>query len=850
MTRKIVLNLSLFLFVSSLALLGLSLGKFVGLSRSAEQVISRDKKLALPTTILDIHGRKITEFFSNEKRELIQFRAISPQLVYALLTREDQDFFRHHGFSFRGSFRALSKIFLGQYFSGGSTLTQQLAGNLYADRRQKTLKRKIVELWWAWQLEKYLSKNEIFEKYINLVYFGHNTYGIESASEFYFNHSSRTITPAESAMLIIQLANPSRYSPLRHPDTARKVQKSVLDEMVRKKYLTRAEADSSFQDYWKNVNWARSADDSAFWQRKDRAPFFSEYIREKLKTTFPKKDINTVGYTVQTTLDLDYQDQAQKQIDRRLPRWNRYYRNSLNRNSRRVKNHVKPLLDLMSLSFGIDIFQSEKKKSRDLAEKDFRESILPQLELLSHLFSVPQSSKAVQYAYRSRRAEQQKNKVETALVTLDNKTGYILAMIGGSRFSRSNQFNRAVNGRLQPGSSFKPLMYSEGIESKSITAATELYDGPSVFVNPDGTGYTPYNYKGEWRGSVLARYALAHSLNVPAVSVLDKTGFDNVINRAVRLLGITDPERIKSFPRKYPLALGIISISPLELARAYATIANSGVEVVPLAIRYVQDRDGNIIYNPEKELRKKQAAFKKQILSPQTAYIMTSMLETTVESGTLAWARRTFVKNFRLPTAGKTGTVQNWSDVWTAGFSPYITTVVWGGFDQPGNSLGVYQTGAVTTGPLWVKYMKEVQKNLPYKDFPKPATGLVTRRVSSKSGLLYKEGCPGRGVDEIFLTGTEPIKFCSVTDRRGIREKASQLLGHPQNGETQKFNPESLLPESLLEDDKKFLDAPVLRGDKKIFSDESTDTAPESEKEKKGPRPPGSIDKALENLLN
>ena len=315
-----------------------------------------------------------------------------------------------------------------------------------------------------------------------------------------------------------------------------------------------------------------------------------------------------------------------------------------------------------------------------------------------------------------------------------------------------------MDAKVMPGSAFKPLYYSAAISSGIVTPATRIYDSPRVFISPDGTPYVPGNYAGRWAGYVLVRDALARSLNIPALTVLEKIGFDAAISRSAALLGITDPQEIgETFDRVYPLGLGTLSIAPIRLARAYATIANRGRAVEPIAIRYIEDRDGNIIVNPERELRESQEKRDIQIMSPQAAFIMTSMLQTTVARGTLAYARRTVDGFDGMPIAGKTGTTQNWTDAWTMGFSPYYTTAIWIGFDKRGNSLGRYQTGATSTGPVWARYMKAIHKDLPRIDFPRPETGIVEVRIDKRTGMLPDDDTPEDQLrDEIFIAGTEP----------------------------------------------------------------------------------------------
>ncbi len=728
---------------------------------------------ALPSQILDINGNLITEFFSDEKREIVSINDLPESLIYALMTREDGTFFKHNGFSLYGTLRAVVKIITGQYFSGGSTLTQQLAGHLYADRSDISVTRKLKELWWAFQLERQLTKYEILEMYINKMPFGHNTYGVEAASKFFFRHSAEENTVAESVMLVIQLVRPGLYSPIRYPERARKVQSEIIDQMVRNGYITRQEADLTMADYWNNrYDWSRDNLTTAFFDREDLAPWFSEYIREELdEMLYGKQDIYRDGYTVHTTLNLDYQQKADEIVKKGLVTWNKRYQENIGNRMDVVDDQFVPLIDLLSLTFNIEDIRIAGSQERIRAKDEFYENINPAMDIVSLMFGMGDLNYLSQFAYNNSIQKTQQSTVESALITLENETGYILAMIGGSEFSRTNQFNRAVNGELMPGSVFKPLYYSAAISSRKYTPATRIYDGPKVFRNPDGSSYTPMNYKGEWEGAVRLREALAHSMNVPSITVLEGIGFEAAINRASRLLGISDPVEIgRRFPRLYPLGLGVITIAPIRVARAFATFPNQGKAVEPIAIRYVEDRNGDIILNPERELRAEQKKEDLQIMSPQEAYIMVDLLQSTVEEGTLKHLPR-YVDGFaRMPMGGKTGTTQNWADAWTSGFSPYYTTVMWAGFDQRGSSLGVNQTGATATGWMWGEYMAYINSQLPVKQFTKPSTGLVEMKVCEESGALPTELCT-ETIDEIFLAGTEPKTFCPIHAFEHSREE-------------------------------------------------------------------------------
>jgi penicillin-binding protein 1A len=268
-------------------------------------------------------------------------------------------------------------------------------------------------------------------------------------------------------------------------------------------------------------------------------------------------------------------------------------------------------------------------------------------------------------------------------------------------------------------------------------------------------------------------------MNVPSIHVLDTIGFDAAINRAAALLGITDPEvKRRTFPRVYPLGLGISSVSPLQMARAFAIFANEGKEVIPVAIRTIEDRNGRVIVDNERDirLRQRQKGAQAQVVSPQTAYVMTQLLKKTVEMGTLAGQHGQFTftgedgKKYRITPAGKTGTTQNWADAWTVGFTPYFTTAVWFGFDRPGNSLGLDLTGATLAGPIWGDYMREAHKGYPEKDFHRPSSGVVDIRVCAKSGDLLTPFCNEGSVVLTFLDKYRPSAYCAYHERAAENE--------------------------------------------------------------------------------
>ena len=735
-------------------------------------VYERDKP-ALPTQILDRHGRIITQFFRDQKRDIIRYEELPPHLIQALLTREDRHFFEHRGFRIPDTIRAAWNMVSGRFWSGGSTITQQLAGSIYADRSEITIRRKLVELWWAIQLERWLTKNEILERYLNLVYFGEGTYGVEAASQFYFKHSARDITLAEAAMLVIQLNRPGGNSPINHPNRARILQREILNQMVGRGLATAEEADLSFKQYWDNYDFTRSNRSTAFLEREDAAPYFSEYVRGRLdELMLGSMDVYQDGLIVRTTLDLDYQRAAQQTLSRHLERVNEMRSNSAQRRRAVADTTFLPIVDLLSLTFDMGDVRVAGIRERNKGTDRFVRELAPALDVLGMMLDDRDLRALATAAYGLGEKDARRTQVEGALITLDARSGHILAMVGGSEFGTGNQFNRATQAKVQPGSAFKPLYYSAAISSGRFTPATMITDAPALFVNDDGSPYIPLNYKGEWTGRVLLRTALARSMNVPSLKVLEAIGFDAAIERASRMLGIETPAEIEAtFPRKYPLGLGVIAVSPLQMARAYATFANNGQSVAPLAIQYVMDRNGRMVLEVEKEVRARQGANQqeRQIMTPQVAYVMTDLLQSTVQWGTLRWASGT-VGGFQTDTAGKTGTTQNWSDAWTVGFTPRQATALWMGFDERGETLGLNLTGATATGPAWAEYMKAVEPGQPLR-FVRPATGLIEVTVNARSGLL-PAGAQGESIiQEIFLSGTDPKErdglLAYEADRRG-----------------------------------------------------------------------------------
>ena len=741
---------------------------------------------ALPTKLLDINDNVITEFASDEKREMVALSELPRHLIYAVISREDPDFYNHRGFSIKAITRALIGELLHKNWGGGSTITQQVAGTLYCDRNERSIKRKVRELWWAFQMERRYTKNEILEIYLNYMPMGPGTYGVETASKYFFNHSAREVDLAESAVLAVLLSGPSRFDPLKNPNQARERQHFVLERMIQFGYADKYEAEASFNAFWDKFDYTKPAL-SAYLTREDKAPWFSEYVRRELDVLmYGTRDYYRDGYVVRTTLNLAHQAAADIYLAEGLEKANKEY-TALNKRSNIFSERVYlPIVDLLTLTFdltGIRMGSAGQNESRAMSR--YTRTVNPLVDMTALLFGLDSLKKMTESGFEQLRTNIEENVVEGALITIENDTGYITA-IGGSKYDESNQLIRAVQASVTPGSSYKPLYYSAAIDSKQFTAASLIYDIPMAFHNEDGTPYVPNNYGGRWRGPLLLYTALALSLNIPALKVLETIGFDAAINRSAALLDITDPNTIRrTFPRYYPMGLGIISVSPLQMARAFSVFASQGRNVTPISIRTVEDRNGRVVFDIERDVRQRQKRLPNngQVVSPQNAYVMTRLMEFVVTGGTLAYGTNSGTKltykdsdgkTFKMPLAGKSGTTQNWSDAWVVGYTPYYTTAMWYGFDKPGNSLGISQTGEMLTSPLWGDYMRDIHNGLPQKNFSRPS-GVADIAVCRGSGLLMTDSCTQGAVYLPFLEGTIPSRYCDLHGAGGTGGQRSTI---------------------------------------------------------------------------
>lgn len=714
----------------------------------------------LPTKLYDVNGELIAELFQ-EKRDLVAFEDLPKSLINAFIATEDKDFYRHFGINPIAILRAMVKnILAGEVVQGGSTITQQLAKRLFTTG-ERTIARKVMEAVLTLQIEKKFSKDEILEMYFNQIYLGHGCYGISSAAKLFFNKEVRHLTLAECSVLAALPSAPGKHSPLSNPHEAMTKNLDTLNRIADSGYLTKEKAKAIYEEFWPSYIESIKTEfttKTAFTKSEDRAPYFTDYVRQILTARYGKDIIYNEGLNIYTTLNLKRQEIAQKYFEPAVVKQNeiseqanRYYSNAVDRGLFNAYDMLKTIFILPQIQVNND-FDSQVRKS-------LLDELVDSLDIMSQLLGISEISQPIDSFRIATSGISSTLKVEGAFLAIEPPTGYITTMIGGSGFSVDNQYNRALQARRQPGSAFKPFVYGAGIESKLISPATALPDAPIVDIDSAGETWTPGNYEGEFTGLVRLRKALAASINVISVRIFDIVGADKIISYASKMLKVPESR----FTPNPSLALGSSELTPLEIATGYSIYANRGRDVFPYAVRYITDRDGNELANIEEEVGKIIAAKEMdgtiQVISEDVAYIMTSMMQSVVDSGTPTNAIRV-IAQFNKKCAGKTGTTSNWTDAWFCGFTPDIAAVVWFGYDRPFMSLGKHQAGAGIAAPVWGHYMREVYNGMKDPVFPPQPPGVYQGACCAYTGLIPSEKCI-ETTGDLMLTGSGPDSICT-----------------------------------------------------------------------------------------
>ena len=594
---------------------------------------------------------------AGEKRITVPSSQISPYLIKAVIASEDNDFFTHRGISIKSIARAaLANLSRGRVVQGGSTISQQLARTLFLST-ERTVRRKINEMYYALELERRYTKEEILEMYLNQVYWGHNTYGADAAAQMYFGKHASDLTLSESAMMAGLLGAPEIYSPYKNFALAAARRDSVVDKMLRLGMINKKQAETAKSEKltitMEKIN-----------KYKFNAPYFTNFIINQLVQKYGRDIVYKGGLRVYTTLLMPVQKNAEESISK---------------------------------------FVAEEGKKYNFSQ--------------------------------------------AALVAIDPVSGQVLAMVGGADFDGS-EFNRAVQAKRSPGSSFKPFIYAAAME-KRMSPGDIIKDEPVTFDvfptadQPDGK-WRPRNFDRKFRGKVTLQYALEHSLNIPAIKLLQKVGIQDAINMARRMGIVSDLSPTLS------LALGTSDVSLLEMTSAFGVLATGGEKAETLSILKVTDKNGKILEENKPSTTR--------VMDRDTAAMTVLMMKGVIASGTGVRA------NIGRSAAAKTGTSDNFKDAWFIGFVPQITAGVWVGNDNNASMKGVAEVGVCPR--IWKDFMGKTLAGIPEQELPQP-DNTVSVQICVDSGQLRSGRCPsGRIKWGAFWADKAPRRECSVHGAR------------------------------------------------------------------------------------
>jgi penicillin-binding protein 1A len=759
-------------------------------------------------------GSLVGEFYL-ERRTVVAVDKIPRRLIQAFVSAEDSNFYQHKGIDYLGVLRAAFKNVISlRKKEGASTITQQVAKSMLLTPEKK-FSRKIKEAILAKRMEERLSKDEILYIYLNQIYLGAGAYGVQLASETYFGKEVDQLNLAEMAMMAGLPKAPNSYSPIKHLDKAKERQGYVLERMVKEGYITQAEADHAKETpivirALKKVN----ADQSAYFLEQVRQQLEEKYGEERLYKdglkiyTTMNAEMQKGAYdsVVNGLKALDKRQGfrgaakylAEAEVDpfcKKVEDGIDYLALKQGSTYQGVVTAVDPVKREITVRVG-DRTGTISKKNMEWAGK---------LELVGS-YGKPEAKRAIGLGAvlevqvkepdlnraGAVLALDQVPETQAALIAIDPQTGGVRAMVGGYDFKKS-QFNRAMQAKRNPGSAFKPIIYAAALD-KGMTPASVIDDSQVEYDSGQEKAWKPKNYDNIYRGPVTMREALTESINVVSVKILEHIGVNAAIEYAKKL-GITSP-----LAANLTLALGSSSLTPMELTNAYAVFASGGYRTTPYFVTKVLDRDGQVL---EEVAPPKIPVFTKlssaaapaagdgagdddskpvtitlpapqtqapvpaavpvgatglsaiQVISPETAFIMTNLMESVVSSGTGGRARA-----LGRPVAGKTGTTNDMKDAWFVGFVPQLVAGVWVGYDQE-RSLGSGGSGGQAAAPIWTEFMQRALAAVPVKRFNAP--GNVTfALIDPRTGHLAREGTPG-AIQECFISGSEPTSYDQET---------------------------------------------------------------------------------------
>ena len=677
----------------------------------------------LASLVYSEDGVLLHKFFL-KNRTFVPLGSISKTATAALIATEDVAFYEHWGVDLRRLFLAMGEnIIKGRTrWHGASTITQQLAKNLFLTQ-ERTVSRKVKEFITAIELEKTYTKDEILALYLNTVYFGSGAYGIEAASRTYFSKPASQLTFAESATLIATLKNPTAYDPSKDPVSSLRRRNLVISLMEKEGFITHAQALKSMRSplvlHYTPIT------------RQGLAPYFTEYIRQTIKPTSMLEDINVYrdGLTIHTTVDSRMQKYAQEAVMQHIAtlqadfdrswRWTEPLKLQMIKESPRFKE----MLD--------DGFSEQQTMARLKADTPWLNNLL-----------------------------KEKTRIQVALVAINPSNGHVKAWVGGSNIGPDDyryQFDHVWQARRQPGSTFKPFVYTAAID-KGIPSNFTILNQPIALKSANGAIWSPRNSDGSSGGMTSLRDAIARSLNQVTIRLAYEFLSPSEIISYARRMGITSPMQ-----PNLSIALGTSEVSPLELAGAFTTFANNGVWNEPVSILKVQDKNGRVLSeaSPNSHFA----------IDPTTNYVMVSMLKGVVDRGTAVALRARY--GFDIEAAGKTGTTQSMRDAWFAGFTPQLVAVVWTGFDDERIHFTSmeYGQGARAALPIWAFFMKRC-----YAD---PTLGLENRYFPMPDNIVAVPMSGGESTPSDIFSNNVYVEY--YTPKAFARIQAGEFGGRLQS---------------------------------------------------------------------
>jgi len=717
----------------------------------------------IPLSIYSNDGLLLAQF-GEKKRTPIDITEAPQQLINAFISAEDGDFYSHPGVDIKGLIRAATQLLLtGKKKQGGSTITMQVTRNFLLSR-EKTYKRKIKEIILALRIEQTYSKDKILELYLNKIYLGHRSYGVAAAATTYYGKDLSELDLSQLAMIAGLPKAPSAFNPISNPKRAHQRRDYVLRRMHELNHI-------SIEEFNDAIKQPISASFHAN-QLKSPAPYIAEMVRKEIVEQYGDKAF-TLGLKVYTTIDSSLQSTASKAVRtalfnydqrhgyRSLPHQNKTefedsdFRKTANIHSAQVVSVTNEIASaklkdgkIIELPFDNIKWARKFKTQNHLGEK---------LKSINEILQVNDLILIRQLEDNSWTLTQIPN-AEAAFIALNSHNGAILALSGGFDFFH-NKYNRATQSKRQPGSGFKPIIYTTALEN-GYTAASVINDAPVVVADTSKESeWRPENYSKKFFGMTPLRTGLRKSRNLISIRLLRDLGIQKVIDTALRF-GFSSEQ----LPNSLSLALGSGHASPLQMATVYSVFANGGFLIKPFFIDRIEDRDGNTIFQEKPVIAcplcdqsyASSTDYAPRILSPQVNFLMNSLLRDVVQRGTATAAKALERKDL----AGKTGTTNDQKDAWFNGFSSGIAASAWLGFDTS-VSLGRYETGGKAALPIWIDFMKVALKDKPEQEFL-PPTGITKAYIDSKTGLLAQP--ESQGIWEFFRDSHIPKKYAPIEE--------------------------------------------------------------------------------------